>query len=116
MTEGGELSTRTCEVCPVGTFRGPSRCTISSGWAGGSCRFRRSFASRRFRSKLGHEWRWNHAHGQDDASRNDHEIIKVAEHWDEVRDQVDRAQRIGGDGSCHRFRVPRNARISRREP
>jgi hypothetical protein len=34
MTEGWELSTRTCEVCPVGTFRGsePLHYFIWLGW------------------------------------------------------------------------------------
>ena len=36
-------------------------------------------------------------------------------HRDEVRDEVDGRERVGGDRECHRLGVPRHARIARRQ-
>lgn len=41
--------------------------------------------------------------GKQDAERHDHEIVEIAEHGNEIRDQVDRRQRVGGNAARHRL-------------
>ena len=62
---------------------------------------------RRFLSELGHElWR-DHRDGCLDSKRHDDQVIQVADDGDEVRDQVDRAERISGYETSRHLCVPR---------
>ena len=53
-----------------------------------------------------------HDHGQ--AQRDEQEVVERAEHRDEVRDQVDRAQRVDGEEQREPADEERRARVARR--
>ena len=52
---------------------------------------------------------------QQHAQRHQDHIVEVAEHRDEIRDQVDRAHRIERDQQGRRLGIPRHPRIPRRQ-
>ena len=52
------------------------------------------------------------AHRQHDAQRHDDYVIQIAQHRNEVRDQIDRRDRIAGHQQRDQFGVPR-VRLSR---
>ena len=64
---------------------------------------------------LGEDGGRDEAHGEQYAERHEDEIVEVAEHRNEIRNEIDRRQRVGGDGERHRLGVPRHARIARRQ-
>jgi hypothetical protein len=48
------------------------------------------------------------------AERQQNQLVEVAEHGDEVGDQVDRAQGVGDEGRAERLGVPRHTRVAAR--
>src|SRR4029079_9907499 len=69
-----------------------------------------------FGPELVHEAVGNQAHGQQDASRNYDDVIKVPEHRHEVGNQIDGTKSVGGDGGREDLRVTRYARLAWRDP
>src|SRR4030095_2003674 len=67
------------------------------------------------RPALGHSARRHHLYGEQDREREQHDLVQEAEDRDEVRDQVDRTQRIGDDRHHEELRVPGRARMPRSE-
>jgi hypothetical protein len=55
-------------------------------------------------------------HEEPEAERDEKRIVEQAEDGDEVRDEVDRRERISRDDKAEDARVPRAARIARGEP
>lgn len=81
--------------------------------AGPACRL---LASGRFGSELPHQVIRDELHGEQNAGRDDNHVVQVAEHRDEVRDEVNRAERISGDGTGRELRVPGCAPVAGCQP
>src|SRR4029079_1423881 len=64
---------------------------------------------------LGEDGGRNEPHGQQYAQRQDDQFIEIAEYRNEIGNEIDGRQRVGRDGERHRLRVPRHARVARRE-
>src|SRR5438093_10591750 len=71
--------------------------------------------ARCFRPMLGEDGGRNEPNRQREPERNENEIVEMADHGDEVRDEIDRAQRIGDRDRGDRLRRPRNAGVASRE-
>src|SRR5882672_1534009 len=70
---------------------------------------------RRPRAAFGHHLRRHHLHREHDRERQQYDLVNEAEHRDEVRDEIDRAERVGDDRREEGLRVPRRARVARGE-
>ena len=46
----------------------------------------------------------------------EHHFIEISKHRDEIWNQVDGAERIGGDQSCRELGIPRHTRITASDP
>jgi hypothetical protein len=68
------------------------------------------------RSELEHKGSWNQSDSQSDPERHDQQIVKVAKDWDEVRDQVDRREGVGGHAACNDLRHDRSSFVTGSEP
>ena len=58
----------------------------------------------------------NQPNRQRDPERDQKEIVEIPEHGDEVGNQVEGAQRIGGDETVRRFGIPGSSRIASGKP
>ncbi len=61
---------------------------------------------------LGKNWRRDQLANEHDARGDDDQVIEIPEHGNEVRDQVDGAERVSHDRSAGSPRVPGDARIA----
>jgi hypothetical protein len=52
----------------------------------------------------------------DDADRNEDQVVEIAEDRDEVGYQVDRRQCIGRDRARRQLRIPGHTAVTRRQP
>jgi hypothetical protein len=55
--------------------------------------------------------RWNETNGECNVERNDDHIIQIPEDWDEIGDEVDRAESIRSDTGSNNLGVPWHAGI-----
>ncbi len=62
---------------------------------------------------LRHHISWHEPNRERDTERDEDQVVEIAEHGDEVRDQIDRAQRVGDDRTREQFGVPGSARVAR---
>ena len=69
------------------------------------CRLPRPFAI------LGQELLWNRLEGEEDAERNNHEIVEEAEDRNEIRDEVEGTQCIGDREEDKEAAVPGDSRV-----
>ena len=67
----------------------------------------------RLRAELRHERTGDHPDHESDGDRQEDQLVKVAEDGDEVRNRIDGAERIGGNGRCRQLHMPRHTRVSR---
>ena len=58
----------------------------------------------------------NHFSGQDDAQRDQQQIVKLTEHRDEIGNQIQRTHRIGNDSSEKKFGIERMAIVNANSP
>ena len=56
-----------------------------------------------------------HSDDQRDAKWDDHEVVQITEHGNEVGYQVERTQRVGDDGGRERSGVPRGTWVASHE-
>jgi len=61
---------------------------------------------------LRHHRGWNESDCKNDARGDKDQVVQVAEDGDEVRDEIDRAERVGSDACRQSLGVPRSAWIA----
>jgi hypothetical protein len=70
---------------------------------------------RRRCTKFFHQRGRNKPNDEENSQRYDQQIIEISQNWNEVRNQIDRAQRVGRDHDGKQFCVPGDARVARRD-
>ena len=68
-----------------------------------------------FRAEFAHQINWHQPDDDPDAERNDDEVVQITDDGNEIWNEVDRAQSIGGDQACRHLGVPRRSGIARGE-
>lgn len=58
---------------------------------------------------------WHEANDNPDAEREEEQVIDVAENGDEVGDEVNRAEGIGDNRTCHQPGEPGSTRVANRQ-
>ena len=66
----------------------------------------------RFGAGVGHDGGWNEAQGQPQPGGKEQQVIQVAQHGNEVGDQVDGTQGVGQDQEREGAGVPGRARVA----
>src|SRR5216683_2982742 len=64
---------------------------------------------------LNHDLFGNQPHHKPDAEGHDDQIVEITDDRNEVRNEVDRRERISGSGNSEKFGIPRHTRIARSE-
>src|SRR5688572_9237606 len=59
-------------------------------------------------TKFAHEVCWHELYGEPDAERHENQVVDIAEHRNEVRDEIDRRQRISGRNTRHELGAARH--------
>src|SRR5262249_31745854 len=62
-----------------------------------------------------HDLGGNGRHHEQNAQREDDQVVEISQDWNEIRNEVDRRKRIGRDRDRKDFCVPRHAAIVRGE-
>jgi hypothetical protein len=65
---------------------------------------------------VGQHMRWQNPDKQPDSGGNDEYVIEIANDGDEIRDQINRAERVGGDSAGQGAGVPWRVGMLEREP
>ena len=64
---------------------------------------------------IGHDLRWDQPNDDKNAEWDDDEVVEITQNRDEIRNEVDRGQRIARDRHGQKLGVPRNTGIVARE-
>jgi hypothetical protein len=69
----------------------------------------------RFCPALAENRGWNHFYCQCDSKRKQYEIVQIAEDRHEIRNQIDRTERVSNNSRHKKFCIPRRVRMARSE-
>lgn len=70
----------------------------------------------RFGLELDHQLAGDEANCESDSGRNDDDVVEIAKHGDEIGNQIDWTEGVGGDRAGHDLGIPRDPWIARRYP
>lgn len=69
---------------------------------------------RRFFPGSHHHLRWDQPQNKSDSCRDEDKVVQIADHWNEIRDEIDGAQGVCHDADGQSLRKPGGLRIANR--